>query len=243
MFTSPRPGAADQAGQPPQPEREAIATRRARRYWDRRASGYDRMIARTERLLLADGRQWVCAQAAGEVLEVAVGTGRNLDFYPPGVRLVGLDYSPAMLAIARDRARVLGLRVDLREGDAHALPFADASFDTVVCTLGLCSVHDDRRAVAELVRVLRPGGLLLLLDHVPGATRAVRAVQWLLELGTRRVEEYQLRRPLDHVLAEGLVVEDRQRGKLGIVERLAARKPVDAAGHPAATTAPKLPER
>jgi ubiquinone/menaquinone biosynthesis C-methylase UbiE len=162
MSTSPPPGAADQAGQPPLPDREAVATRRARRYWDRRAGGYDKTMARMERLLLADGRQWVCAQATGEVLEVAIGTGRNLGFYPIGVRLTGLDYSPAMLAIARQRAHALGLQVDLREGDAHALPFADASFDTVVCTLGLCSVHDDRRVVAELVRVLRPGGLLLL---------------------------------------------------------------------------------
>jgi SAM-dependent methyltransferase len=182
------------------------------------------MMARMERLLFNDGRDWVCSQATGEVLEVAVGTGRNLGFYPPGAHLTGLDYSPAMLAIAGERARALGSQVDLREGDAHALPFADGSFDTVVCTLGLCSVHDDRRAVAELVRVLRPGGLLLLLDHVRGASPTVRAVQWLLELGTRRVEEFQLRRPLDHVLAEGLVVERRQRSKLGIVERLAARK-------------------
>lgn len=211
----------------PQPEAAttSAATQRARRYWETRAASYDRMMARMDRLLFAEGRGWVCSQAAGEVLEVAIGTGRNLDLYPPGVDLTGLDYSPAMLAIARERARALGLRVDLRDGDAHALPFADASFDTVVCTLGLCSVHDDRRAVAELVRVLRPGGLLLLLDHVRGATPAVRAVQWLLELAGRRVDEYHLRRPLDHVLAEGLVVEHQHRSKLGIVERLAARKP------------------
>ena len=243
MSTVPQPEAANRREQPPQPDREAVATRRARRYWHRHASGYDKKMARTERLLFADGRAWVCAQATGEVLEVAVGTGRNLGSYPAGVRLIGLDYSPAMLAIARQRAHALGLQVDLREGDAHALPFADASFDTVVCTLGLCSVHDDRRAVAELIRVLRPGGLLLLLDHVRGATRTVRAVQWLLELGTRRVDEFQLRRPLDQVLAGGLLVERRQRSKLGIVERLAARKPVDAAGHSPAMTVPEVAER
>lgn len=212
----------------PEPAGAGEATERARRYWDTRAASYDKMMARMERLLFTDGRDWVCSRATGEVLEVAVGTGRNLGFYPPGAHLTGLDYSPAMLAIAGERARTLGSQVDLREGDAHALPFADGSFDTVVCTLGLCSVHDDRRAVAELVRVLRPGGLLLLLDHVRSASPTVRAVQWLLELGTRRVEEFQLRRPLDHVLAEGLVVERRQRSKLGIVERLAARKPLHA---------------
>jgi ubiquinone/menaquinone biosynthesis C-methylase UbiE len=129
-----------------------------------------------------------------------------------------------MLDLARERARTSGRSVDLREADAHALPFLDGTFDTVVCTLGLCSVHDDRQVVAEMHRVLRPGGRLLLLDHVRGASWPVRAVQGLLELGSRRVDEYMLRRPLDHVLAEGLQVERRERSKLGIVERLAARR-------------------
>jgi SAM-dependent methyltransferase len=200
------------------------ATRRARRYWDQHAARYDRSISRFERWLFGDGRAWVCSQATGEVLEVAIGTGRNLPYYPPDVCLTGVDYTPAMLDLARERARASGRSVDLREADAHALPFPDGTFDTVVCTLGLCSVHDDRQVVTEMHRVLRPGGRLLLLDHVRGASWPVRAVQGLLELGSRRVDEYMLRRPLDHVLAEGLQVERRERSKLGIVERLAARR-------------------
>jgi len=180
-----------------------------------------------ERRLFGDGREWVCAQASGEVLKVAIGTGRNLPYYPEGIRLTGVDFSPAMLQLARRQADRLGRTVDLRLGDAQALELADASFDTVVCTFSLCAIPDERQAVAEMRRVLRPGGRLLL-DRVAGTSRWVRAVQWLLEQVTRPLnEEHLLRRPLLQVRAEGLQIERAERFKLGIVERLAARKPAE----------------
>jgi ubiquinone/menaquinone biosynthesis C-methylase UbiE len=199
---------------------------RLRRYWDNHARNYDKQIAFWERRLFADGRQWVCAQAEGDVLEVAIGTGRNLPHYPEGVRLTGIEFSPGMLELARRQAERLGLDVDLRLGDAQALDFPDASFDTVVCTLSLCAIPDERQAVAEMRRVLRPGGRLLLLDHVAAAPRWVRAIQWLLERVTIPLgEEHLLRRPLLVVQAKGFEIQRRERAKLGIVERLAARKP------------------
>jgi ubiquinone/menaquinone biosynthesis C-methylase UbiE len=200
--------------------------RRLRRYWDKHARNYDKQMAFWERRLFGDGRQWVCAQATGEVLEVAIGTGRNLPYYPQGIHLTGVDFSPAMLQLARRQADRFGRKVDLRLGDAQALDFPDACFDTVVCTLSLCAIPDERRAVAEMKRVLRPGGRLLLLDHVAAAPRWVRAVQWLLERITRPLgEEHLRRRPLRQVQAEGFQIESQERTKLGIVERLAARKP------------------
>jgi SAM-dependent methyltransferase len=194
---------------------------------------YDKQVASFERWLLGDGRQWVCSQATGDVLEVAIGTGRNLPFYPGGIRLTGTDFSPAMLELARRQADQLGRRVDLRLGDAQALELPDASFDTVVCTLSLCAIPDERRAVAEMKRVLRPGGRLLLLDHVAGLPRWLRAIQWLLELVTRPTTgDHQLRHPLLQVRAEGLEFERREQSKLGMVERLAARKPSEEVGGP-----------
>jgi ubiquinone/menaquinone biosynthesis C-methylase UbiE len=199
---------------------------RLRRYWDKHARTYDKQTAFWERRLFGDGRQWVCAQATGEVLEVAIGTGRNLPYYPPGIRLTGIDLSPAMLELAHHQAQQLNVEVDLRLGDAQALDLPDASFDTVVCTLSLCAIPDQRQAVAEMARVLRPGGRLLLLDHVAGSPRWVRAIQWLLEQVTRPLGgEHLRRRPLLQVQAEGFQIQRRERGKLGIVERLAARKP------------------
>ena len=131
-------------------------TERVRAVYQQMAGGYDRMIATWERLLFEDGRRWVCSQAHGDVLEIGVGTGRNLDAYPHGVHLIGLDLSPAMLALARARARQLGTDVDLQLGDAQALSFASESFDTVVVTLTLCAVPDDRLAIHEIARSFDP---------------------------------------------------------------------------------------
>lgn len=199
---------------------------RLRAKWDKYAPRYDKDIGFFERVQFGDGRQWVCSQATGDVLEVAVGTGRNLPFYPDGVRLTGLDFSPAMLAQARTRAAALGREIDLREGDAQALPFADASFDTVVCTLGLCGFPDERAAIDEMYRVLRPQGTLLLLDHVGSDRRIVYFGQWLLERMTvRTIGDYQTRRPLPVVEQAGFVIRRQERLKAGTVERLAATKP------------------
>jgi len=204
-------------------------TARWRRYWDRHAKGYDRQMMFFDRRLFGDTRTWVCSKVRGEVLEVAIGTGLNLPHYPPEVRLTGIEYSPAMLAIARQRAAALGRDIDLRDGDAHHLDFPDASFDTVVCTYSLCAIPDEQRAVAEMIRVLRPGGTLLLADHVASTARPVRAAQRLLELVTvPHGGEHYLRRPLHTLQAAGLAIDAHDRFKLGIVERLAARKPGQA---------------
>ena len=199
---------------------------RLRRRWDRQAGGYDRVMAQSERYLFGDTRRWVCAQASGDVLEVAIGTGLNLGSYPTGARLTGIEWSPAMLAVARRRATDLGRPVRLLTGDAHELPFPAASFDAVVCTFSLCAIADDRRALAEMVRVLRPGGLLLLADHVASSWWPVRMVQRLTDLVSVPLSgEHWCRRPLPLVRAMGLPVERVERFALGMVERLAARRP------------------
>jgi len=201
-------------------------SRRRAAYWDKQARRYDRQIEPWDRRLFGDSRPWVCGRAAGDVLEVAVGTGRNLPFYPDGIRLTGVDWSPAMLAIARSRAAALERHVDLRQGDAQALDFPGESFDTVVCALGLCAIPDDRRAVTEMVRVLRPGGRLLLVDHVAASARTLRAAQWLYErISIPLAGEHFRRRPLGQVRDLGLLIEETERLKLGIVERVCARKP------------------
>ncbi len=195
-------------------------------YWDKQAGRYDREMNFWDRHLFGDSRPWACGQAAGDVLEVAVGTGRNLSFYPDGTRLTGVDWSPAMLGLARQRAAALGREADLRQGDAQALDFPDESFDTVLCALGLCAIPDDRRAVTEMARVLRPGGRLLLVDHVAASASALRGVQWLYERITIPLAgEHFRRRPLIYLRELGFLIEESERFKLGVVERVCARKP------------------
>ncbi len=195
------------------------------RYWDGKSRNYDREMQLLDRKLFGDSRAWACGQATGDVLEVAVGTGLNLRLYPGDVTLTGIDLSDGMLAIARDRAERLGHPVTLRRADAHDLPFEAGSFDTVVCTLGLCAIPDDGKALREMARVLRPGGLLILLDHIASSSRAVRGLQWLTEkITVPMAGEHFLRRPFDKIGDLGLTVEHRDRFKLGLVERLVARK-------------------
>jgi ubiquinone/menaquinone biosynthesis C-methylase UbiE len=184
-------------------------------------------MGRWERVLFGGGREWVCSQARGDVLEVAPGTGRNLPHYPSEVRLTGVELSPKMLEVARQRADDLGRGVDLRLGDAQALPFPDDSFDTVVCTFALCTIPDERQAITEAYRVLRPGGRFLWIEHVGSPVSPVHAVQSLLDKITVRLEgDHMTREPLDHLEPVGFRVEQLQRSKWGIVERgVAVKKP------------------
>jgi ubiquinone/menaquinone biosynthesis C-methylase UbiE len=201
-------------------------TETVRGHYDKTASKYNRQISFFERVLFGGGREWVCSQADGHVLEIAAGTGRNLRHYPPSVRLTTTELSPKMLEIARHEAARLGRDADLGVGDAQALEFPDESFDTVVCTLGLCTIPDDRAAVREVKRVLRPGGRFVLLEHVRSPVAAVRVGERLLEPIMLRFEhDHLLREPLDHLTAEGFEIERVERSKLEIVERVAARKP------------------
>jgi ubiquinone/menaquinone biosynthesis C-methylase UbiE len=201
-------------------------TNKARRVWERMAPRYDRDIQFWERVQFGDGREWVCSRATGYVLEVAVGTGRNFDSDPADITITGIELSAAMLAIARQRATDLGLRVDLHEGDAQAMPFDGNTFDTVVCTLSLCAIPDPRAAIDEMKRVLRPGGRLLLLDHIGSTWWPIWAAQRLVEkVSIRAAGEHMTRRQLPLVEAAGFEIVERARLKAGTVERIAARRP------------------
>ena len=201
-------------------------TERIRRIYEQMAPGYDRQLGFVEGFLFQDGRAWVCSRARGDVLEIAIGTGRNLPFYPADIRLTGIDLSPAMLELARGRAAALGRTVDLRLADAARLPFDAASFDTVTTTLALCTVPDPTATLSEARRVLRPGGRLVLLDHVRSPAWPVRLVQRLLDpLLVRFFGDHLLREPLDLLRAAGFDVDEVERSRWGLVERASARTP------------------
>ena len=204
----------------------AAENERVRRMWDKTAPRYDKKISFWERRLFAGSREWVCSQAKGDVLEVAIGTGRNLEYYPPDVRLTGVEFSPAMLEVARQKAEDFGLQADRRIGDAQALEFPDDPFDTVVVTIALCSIPDDQRAISEMKRVLRAGGRLVMFEHVGSSNRFIRGGQRVLEFFTIRLEgDYLTRQPIRPLRAEGFDLETVERSKAGIVERVVARKP------------------
>lgn len=112
-------------------------------------------------------RAAVVPRAQGRVFEIGCGGGLNQQFYDPArvTAFAGIDPSAKLLDYARDTAAKRGLQADIREGVGEAIPFADESFDTVVCTYTLCSVEDPNRVLRELQRVLRRGGQMLFLEH------------------------------------------------------------------------------
>jgi ubiquinone/menaquinone biosynthesis C-methylase UbiE len=208
------------------PSKRTRANEVKRRIYAKEAPRYDRQADFCERWLFGtEHRGWACSQATGDTLEVAIGTGLNLPHYPADVRLIGIDLSPDMLALADASAEKTGRPIRLMEGDAQDLPFMDGSFDTVVCTYALCSVPDDARAIDEMRRVLKPGGRLILVDHIRSSIIPIFWFQWLYEFIPRRTKgEYATRRPALHVMAADFDIRARDRLRAGIIERLVALK-------------------
>jgi len=129
---------------------------------------YD-LCSRLSRKQLAPMRKFAAGGATGRVLEIGCGTGGNFEYYD-WAKVESLDATepdPFMLRRARNKTGTAPEgKITLHEAPAEALPFPDASFDTVVSTLVLCTVEDPEKAAAEIRRVLRPGGSLRLVEHV-----------------------------------------------------------------------------
>jgi len=141
-----------------------------RKRYDRLAFFYDFLEAPLERYRFAHWRSRLTDRIVGDrALEVGVGTGKNLPYYPRNVKITAIDFSRRMLEQARKRASVLGSMVQLQKMDVQQLAFPDNSFDTVFGTFVFCSVPDPVAGLKELKRVCKSNGRLLLLEHMrPG---------------------------------------------------------------------------
>jgi ubiquinone/menaquinone biosynthesis C-methylase UbiE len=137
---------------------------------------YNAMLGRRKRALLGD--------LHGDVLEIGPGSAPNLEFYASDVHWHGVEPNPAMLVYAQREAQRLGLTLDWRQGEAERLPVADNSMDAVVSTTVLCSVRDPQQVLREILRVLKPGGQFVFIEHVaaPANTRQRRRQGFLRPL-------------------------------------------------------------
>jgi ubiquinone/menaquinone biosynthesis C-methylase UbiE len=188
------------------------STELTRRRYDRLAFVYDLMEGPLERGRFAQWRARLRERVKGpSALEVGVGTGKNIPYYPSDVQVTAIDLSPRMLKRARRRAEELGVNVDLREMDVQDLDFEDNSFHTVFATFVFCSVPDPVRGLKELRRVCKPSGRLVLLEHMrPGNPLLGWVFDVLNPLVVRVMGANINRRTVENIRAAGwkIVVEE-----------------------------------
>lgn len=182
---------------------------------------YDAYMAVFEPFGLGRWRRWLAAGARGRVLDVGTGTGRDLPLFPEGARGVALDPWLPALAVARRRSP----GTPLVAGDAQALPFGPGSFDTVTSGLVFCSVADPLRGLAEVRRVLAPGGELRMLEHVRHHRPLVARLQDLVEPAWTRCAGgcHPNRDTEANVELSGFVIDRSSRKANGVMRRFIAR--------------------
>lgn len=180
------------------------ATARTRARYQRISGLYDLMEILPERRYIP-WRKNLWEQVYGpRVLEIGVGTGKNMPYYPPEIEITAIDLTPGMLARAHKRATELDLNVNLQLGDAQALDCPDNSFDSVVATFVFCSVPDAVLGLQEIHRVLKPTGQLFLLEHMRASNPALGLLMDVLNpLVVRMMGANINRRTVENVQAAG----------------------------------------
>ncbi len=194
--------------------------------YDRAARHYDRMEGIVEGLLFRRLRQRALSLVRGPVLEVGVGTGKNLPHYPPGTDVTAVDFSPGMLEKAAEKKERLGLaNVKLLEMDVQELAFADDTFATVISTFVFCTVPDPLQGLREVYRVLQPAGRAVFLEHMKSESPLVNLFLRLMDVySVRALGTSMLRETQSNIAAAGFQIERAEHLFLDVVRLVVARK-------------------
>ncbi len=186
-------------------------TRKLIRQWNRYAPGYDRMSRPMEHMLgFEKNRARLFERLSGDVLELGAGTGRNLPYYPKGSWMLASDISWNMLAQARRKAEAIPRAVPWVIADAEDLPFRDGAFDAVIATGVFCCVPDPARGFREARRVLKPGGSLLLIEHVRPQGLRGRLFDLMDPLVSRLMGPHINRATSENLKAAGLAIKQEE---------------------------------
>lgn len=181
------------------------------------AALYDRAFEATEEAGLRAMRREALTEARGRTIDLGAGTGANLGLYPDAVtELVLAEPDPHMLKQLRVKVGEMGIDAELSDASAESLPFAESSFDTAIFTLVLCTVPHPDRALAEVARVLKPGGKLLFIEHVRAEDAGLARWQDRLEGPWRFIGDgcHCNRDTVANIEASPLTVEQVEAGKL-----------------------------
>lgn len=152
---------------------------KTKQHYNRNAALYDKLLAPVDGTL-SKWRKRLLKDVRGKTLEIGVGTGKNMEHYPKGVSLTGIDSSENMLKYARKRANGHNHIDDLLMMDAENLIFSDNTFDTVVSSCVFCSVHNPVKAFEEIKRVCKSNGNIYLLEHVRSNKKIVGKIMDIL---------------------------------------------------------------
>jgi ubiquinone/menaquinone biosynthesis C-methylase UbiE len=176
---------------------------------------YDLLAGRAERAGIGEQRRTLLSGLEGDVVEIGSGTGASLPYYERATRVVAVEPDASMAKRLPNRIAEANVPVDVVTARAEALPFPDESFDAAVAAFVLCSVEDQSTVLAEARRVLRPGGKLVLLEHVRGDGRTARWQDRLTPLHKRMAGNCHLNRDTRAaVAASGFDAADVERTRL-----------------------------
>lgn len=155
-------------------------TDKIRRKYNRIAGIYDLFESPMEIMALRKWRITLMEQLRGKVLEVGVGTGKNIEYYPEGLNITAIDFSPKMLEKAKHKAEALNKKVNLLNMDIQKMDFHDSTFDIVYATCVFCSVTDPIAGLKEIRRVCKPNGKIIMIEHVKSEKKVLGAIMDLL---------------------------------------------------------------
>ncbi|MBI5506829.1 MAG: class I SAM-dependent methyltransferase [Deltaproteobacteria bacterium] len=192
--------------------------------WNRTSRTYGLMTWGEEHRF-ASAKHELFAKMKGRCLMVAAGTGADFRFFPPDLVITALDISPGMIERARGRAADYRGALALQVMDVQELTFPDAFFDTVVTSCTLCSVPDPLRGLRELYRCLKPGGQLLMFEHVRSRVGPIAVLQDLMTLVSRRIGPDMNRDTVSNVLRAGFELDRETNVYVDVVKAIQARRP------------------
>ena len=193
--------------------------------WDRAAKSFDFIAAKGPEQRWAGFKQALFSHMQGKVLFLAVGTGLDIQHFPPDQDITGIDISSAMLEKAKDRADAYRGNIELVEMDVHEMSFADNSFDQVYTSCTFCSVPNPVQGLESLKRVLKPGGEIRMFEHTGSKFFPFNIMMNIMTPLSKKVGPEMNRNTVENVQLAGFEVLEVENLFLDVVKTITARKP------------------